>query len=135
VTRVQPIATNGRGFVDEWLSSPWSEAASQTYVSHLADLKRIHTEFNEPIKQDDRTFVQWTHGPVVACKIQGQYQVAMKLDRETMVPSKLGGDEQPLPAKYFLIQHVENGYQMLSASAAKSPECGGADLIRSGTSQ
>src|SRR5580658_2006492 len=135
VTRVQPIATNGRGFVDEWLSSPWSEAASQTYVSHLADLKRIHTEFNEPIKQDDRTFVQWTHGPVVACKIQGQYQVAMKLDRETMVPGKLGGDEQPLPAKYFLIQHVENGYQMLSASAAKSPECGGADLIRSGTSQ
>jgi hypothetical protein len=135
VTRVQPIATNGRGFVDEWLSSPWNEASQQTAGSGLSDLQRVHTEFNRPVKQDDRSFIQWAHGPVVACKIQGQYQVSMKLDRETMVPGKPGGDEQPLPAKYFLIQHVEDGYQMLSASAAKSPQCGGTDLMQPDASQ
>ncbi|HET6207612.1 MAG TPA: hypothetical protein VFD98_12440, partial [Terracidiphilus sp.] len=42
IERVQPIANNGRDFVDEWLQSPWNDSARWSKVANLAQLEQAH---------------------------------------------------------------------------------------------
>ena len=48
VVRVQPIAANARGFVEEWLEMPWVEAQAQTAPEASEALRPVYEEFHPP---------------------------------------------------------------------------------------
>jgi len=73
VHRIEPIATNARGFVEEWLYSPWSESRDFSETSNAAALKEVHDQFNLP--SSDSQYVSHSYGPVRACADPGIFQV------------------------------------------------------------
>ena len=73
VRRIEPIATNARGFVEEWLYSPWSESRDFSETSNAAALKEVHDQFNLP--SSDSQYVSHSYGPVRACADPGIFQV------------------------------------------------------------
>jgi hypothetical protein len=122
--RVQPIALNGRDFVDEWLKSPWSDAQAWIAPSASAVLKPIHEKINtleDPNTKDPPSF---TYGPVRTCTdSKAHFQVG--LDEEWFE------NQQTRPDKptYFEIQTGINSFTMLSASAQPDPHCTGPDIM------
>ena len=116
VMRVGPIAINARGFVEEWLASPWAEASDLSDGYGSAALMKVHAEFNPA---GDGPWADYTYGPVRACGSGGVFQVEMD--------SNLDG--KPLPGRYFHMREVKDGYLMLSAPATPDPACAGADLM------
>jgi hypothetical protein len=129
VERIEPIALNARGFVEEWLSMPWSEAAAQTIDPTSPSLQAVHNAFENNRASTGNTFVQTSYGPVLACKPLREFQVQLKAERETMVPNKPGGDSAPMPSTFYQVRDTGNGYKLLSASAAADPHCTGPNLM------
>ncbi|HEY4355340.1 MAG TPA: hypothetical protein VGN16_06310 [Acidobacteriaceae bacterium] len=133
VERVEPIAVNGRGFVDEWLESPWEEAVLQTAMSARSKLQIAHTLYaqqeHEKTHAGHETYIEHTNGPVLACAEAKTYQVQMNARRNILVVGKPGGDTQTLPKTFFTIRETGSGYEMVSVSGNPNPRCAGPDLM------
>jgi hypothetical protein len=115
--RVQPIAMNGRDFVDEWLQVEWDEAQRWSDPASLSSLQKGHEKFAALIgpKATDRP--QFTFGPVRGCTDDPKhFQVELKLD--------------PGATNYFQLKLGENSFTMLAAGTQADARCKGADLMR-----
>ncbi len=123
--RVQPIAMNGRDFVDEWLQSTWTDASRWSAASRLAQLKRAHAPF---AARDDSNDMEWpsaSFGAVRGCDDDGaHYQVAADLDWI----DKNGNSRDGGPIN-FQIEQGKNSFTMLSASSQPDPHCTGPDIM------
>jgi hypothetical protein len=129
VTRLEPIATNGRGFVEEWLSMPWPEAKDQSLPTNTEPLQRIHHLYEASDPKDSNTYTSWTAGPVRSCSTAGHFQVAFDSQLNKIVPAKPGGDQDPPVHYYFQIKQIANGYEMEAVSRTPDPTCHGPDLM------
>ena len=54
VQRVQPVALDARDFADEWIVSPWSEAAD--WSAHSSRLRRVHARLAHMAEHFELTF-------------------------------------------------------------------------------
>jgi len=115
--RVQPIAMNGREFVNAWLQLSWSDAARFSAAANLPALKERHDAVNAHIKsQTGESGADFAFGPVLACS-----------DDPHHFQVQNGGDDAP--ATYYQIQSGDNAFAMLAAAAKPNPQCRGADLM------
>lgn len=128
VTRIKPIASNARGFVEEWLSAPWNESQLFTSADAADELKGIYDQFHRLDKVENE-FISSTYGPVRACAAAGVFQVQINSTLEKTVPGKPGGESTPLPSRYFHVRDIQNGYLMLSAPDQPDPNCKGPNLM------
>jgi hypothetical protein len=129
VRRVGPIASNARGFVEEWLSAPWSESRDLSVAETATMLQKAHDQFDPRLKPTDNQFVSHSYGPVRACTAPGIFQVQINSTLEKIVPGKPGGESEPLVSHYFHVREVKEGYLMLSAPTEPDPTCSGANLM------
>ncbi|RQS02565.1 hypothetical protein DIE07_34100 [Burkholderia sp. Bp9002] len=118
VHRVQPVAANGRDFVDEWLKTDdalareWSEP-----VATAATLK-ARQAFTAQTKAPDTGFA---YGPVRGCAdSKDRYQVELDLT---------GKNGETVTKRYALIRQERNGFTMLGLRDAAEPACRGANLM------
>lgn len=128
VHRIQPIATNPRGFVEEWLSAPWSESQSFSAGEARRALQPVHEQLAMRSSSDTK-FINYSYGPVTACKIPGDIQVQINSTLEINVPGKPNGESRQLPSHYFQVRKVADGYLMISARTEPDPACTGANLM------
>ena len=113
--RIQPIALNGRDFVDEWLQSDWNDAVRWNAPQNVGNLNAEHSRI-EKIRKSESNSVLFTYGPVRACSDSSKhFQVEL--------------DQDPGSPIYYQISETGNGYSMLSASGTPSPTCKSADLM------
>lgn len=131
VHRVEPMGLNARGFVEEWLTAPWSESETFAATPSGQSLREAHDSFDPKFPESDNKFVSHSFGPVRACTEAGVSQIQMNSILVKMVPGKPGGDSTPLPSLYFHVREVKGGYLMLSAPTAPDPTCSGPDLMPS----
>jgi hypothetical protein len=123
--RVQPIAINGRDFVDEWLQSPWTDAARWSAAVRSAELKQVHEKIAALTDPNAKERPLLTFGPVRGCTdAKPHYQV--ELDEE-WVEDK--GNSRPDSPTYFQIEEGKNSFTMLSAAASADPQCIGPDIM------
>ncbi|MGA2571499.1 MAG: hypothetical protein ABSF23_13350 [Terracidiphilus sp.] len=126
LVRVQPIANNGRDFVDEWLESQWDDASRWSAAAGLAELKQVHEKIaalHDAIPPADSPL--FTFGPVRGCSdAKAHYQV--ELD-EDWVDDK--GNSRPGSPTFFQIEEGQNSFTMLSAAANADPHCAGPDIM------
>ncbi len=132
VTRLEPIATNARGFVEEWLSMPWQEAVGQSAPEAVRDLRVAHALYERSYPKGKNEYTSWTAGPVLACSTKGLYQVAFETELQVADSGKPNANRDGPVRHYFHIQQVENGYRMESASGKADPSCGGPDMMQAG---
>jgi hypothetical protein len=126
VVRVQPIALNGRDFVDEWLQSPWDESKGWSAPSELIELESAQRKI-EKLRNSDPNAKEWpslTYGPVRSCSDSpSHFQV--DLDLEWLVNQQT----RPDSPTFFQIQEGKNSFTMLSASGKPDPHCTGPDIM------
>jgi hypothetical protein len=132
VHRIEPIATNARGFVEEWLSAPWNESLAFLAQDAAPALRLVHDQFAHPDKPDTE-FVMHSYGPVRACSTPEVFQVQINSKLDKIVPGKPGGESKSLPAYYFHVREIRDGYLMISASMEPDPACGGPNLMPAGS--
>jgi hypothetical protein len=123
VIRIQPIANNGRDFVDVWLESPWADAERWSAPSELARLEATHKKIevlNDPTKIQAWDF---TYGPIRTCSDSSSH-FQVELDQRWP-------DQPKTPNKptFFQIQEGKNSFTMLSASEKPDPHCTGHDIM------
>jgi hypothetical protein len=128
VTRLEPIATNARYFVDEWLTMPWDEARAQDMADAPSVLEQVHA-FSHRDDASNDSFVQWQNGPVRACLVKGAFQVQMDVSETLHTNDKAGGATHALPTEYFQLREGNGGYVMMGVLTKPNPACGGADLM------
>jgi len=129
LTRIEPIAANARGFVEEWLEMPWEEALEQSDSTQATSLQTIHKLYEESYKGNSNDYTNWQSGPVQACSAKDRFQVTMTTQNNKIVPGKPGGESTPGPTYYFQLQQ-DNGYRLLSITTKPNPACTGPDLMR-----
>jgi hypothetical protein len=115
LSRIAPISTTGRGFVEEWLEMPWDEAIGQTAPEAVGKMQRVHSGLAR-LDRDATTSVNYTYGPVRACTVKGKYEVEMDADR--------GGPE------FFTIKDQPVGYLMVDYGTTHDEHCNGPDLTK-----
>jgi hypothetical protein len=115
--RVQPIALNGKDFVDEWLQSDWSDAIHWSATTHLGDLQNVHAEVAKRIAPKSGDDAVLSYGPVRACSGDPKH-FQVEFDRDPGKPT------------YFQIEQGENSFTMLDASPTPNSHCKGADLMQ-----
>jgi len=115
VVRVAPIATNGRGFVEEWLTMPWDEAKAQTSPNEIEGMKVVHERLAKSDK-DVKTYVSYKYGPVRACSVKGRYEVEMEAD--------------PGGKQFYAIEEGQSGYMMVNFGTTQDERCSGPDLMK-----
>jgi hypothetical protein len=125
VHRIQPIASNARGFVEEWLSAPWAEAQGFLAQGAAPELQQVHHLF-EPSVKHDAEFASYEYGPVRSCDAPKTFQVQMNLTLERFGPSN---ESQPLPTRYFHVRETGSGHLMVSAPTEPDPTCAGPNLM------
>ena len=97
--RVQPIALNGRDFVDEWLQSPWSDSKNWSATTGLPQLEAVHPKFEFLEDPKTKDWPSFTYGPVRTCSdSKAHFQV--ELDEEWFENQKTRPDKPT----YFQIQ-------------------------------
>ena len=128
VERIQPVALNTRGFVEEWLSAPWPEAAAFTADPNNAFIQSIHHSLEQQQVETGNTLTKPAYGPVLACTASREFQIEMKATRETIVPNK-PSTSVPLPSTFYRLRDIGNGYTLLSISHQSDPQCNGANLM------
>jgi hypothetical protein len=114
--RVQPIAMNGRDFVDEWLLSDWSDAIRWTASAHLTNLQNVHAGVAKRHAHESAVHTLFSYGPVRRCTGDSKH-FQVEFDRD------------PGATTYFQIEEGENSFTMLDASSVPDPRCKGADLM------
>jgi hypothetical protein len=113
VRRVQPIAVDGRGFVDAWLQAPWSEAKDWSLPEGLAGFEKAHEAFARSRKDGNVTY---SYGPVRSCLMKGQYEVEI--------------DADPGGPQFYAIREAQNGYTMVNFGTTQDERCSGPDLMK-----
>ena len=129
VRRVGPMGLNARGFVHEWLASPWEESQNLTVAEAQAELHKVHDGFDPPRKADGSEYYSNRYGPVRACSGSGVFQVEIDSTLEIIAPGKSDGESKPLPSRYFHVREGKDGYVMVSAPTVPDPACMGPDLM------
>jgi hypothetical protein len=122
--RIQPIALNGRDFVDEWLQSPWSDAWKWSAPSASAKLEAIHKKIETLEDPNAKDRPNLTYGPVRTCS-DSKAHFQIELDEEWFE------NQQTRPDKptFFQIQEGKNSFTMLSASGQPNSHCTGPDIM------
>ncbi|GAC1632006.1 MAG: hypothetical protein NVS9B14_04670 [Candidatus Acidiferrum sp.] len=115
--RTQPIAMNGRDFVDEWLASDWNDAKRWASSGHREPLHVIPEEMESTWKSTSLTRPLYHFGPVLVCS-QASKQFQVELDRDPGSPS------------YFRIEQGQNSFTMISVNKHADPACKGPDLMQ-----
>jgi hypothetical protein len=117
VRRVQPVAMNGRDFVDVWLSTDWDDAVDWSATGNIDNLKDEHAlidRLRKPEKVGSAATISF--GAVRGCSDDPKrFQVELDLD--------------PGAPVYFAIREGENSFTMLSASNRPDPHCNSANLV------
>jgi hypothetical protein len=126
VHRIQLIARNARGFVEEWLDAPWSEAQGFLAQEAAPALQQVHDQFDPPVKEHDTEFVRHSYGPVRACNAPKTFQVQINSTLERFGPQN---ESRPLPTRYFQVRETGNGYVMVSAPTEPDSTCTGPNLM------
>lgn len=123
VVRVQPIANNGRDFVDVWLESPWSDSERWSAPPELAQLETTHKKIE--VLNDPRKIHEWdfTYGPVRPCSDSSSH-FQVELDQRWPDQPK-----RPNTPTFFQIQEGKNSFTMLSASDKPDSHCTGHDIM------
>jgi hypothetical protein len=117
VERTQPIAMNGRDFVDEWLQIEWADAAKWCAAGSIESLRRIHAENAKLFDPKASSWPELTYGSVRGCSDDPKhYQVEVQMD--------------PGTPTYFQIRQGENSFTMLSASRTPNSRCKGPDIMK-----
>ncbi len=117
VERVQPVAKNGRDFVDEWLRVHWNEASLWSDPRQQASLKAEHESLVRNTVGEQRVFGLITYGAVKACGDRtARFQVEVSAESKGTI--------------FFQIEQKPNAFLMLSASKVANPQCKGADLVK-----
>lgn len=129
VTRLEPVAAHARGFVDEWLSMPFTEALDQSDSSQTDVLRSVHKQYETSHAESSDEYTSWHSGPMQACSAKGRFQVEMDTEHNRMVPGKPGGETTPGPTYYFQLQQ-DNGYRLLAITKKPDPTCTGPDLMQ-----
>ncbi|WP_448678784.1 hypothetical protein [Pseudomonas nicosulfuronedens] len=117
--RIQPAASNGRGFVDEWLrvdtdlARAWADpAAADTALTAREELLELNK----------RSGVTLAYTAVRGCKADPtRFQVDIELDS----PQPLAEGNQ----RYVGIRQQANGFTLLGLSRTPDPACNGRDLM------
>lgn len=104
VRRIQPAAFNPRDFADEWVESPWSEAAS--WSAPDAAISEAHRQLHNPLPNG-----QYPLGPIHRCS-NGLHQVMV-------------GEGQVV---WYLFVQGNGPFRMVRAARASPHSCGGPDL-------
>jgi hypothetical protein len=112
--RVQPVATNGRDFVDEWLQADWKETKNWSAPDNLKLLEDAHYSFQEFRKNPGSNFENY--GPLTRCS-------------ETPDTFQVEIDEYAGPKMFFGIRQGQNSFTLLSESSTPDPKCTGGDLM------
>ncbi len=117
-SRVPPLATTPRDFVDQWLQQPWSDALRWSMPKNLAELERIHRiPAALQVADEENETTDWSYGPVLACRDPGRTQVELdSVFRE-------GTSETQSAPLYFQLTGREGDYRMSAASAHPDPQC------------
>ncbi|MBB4864303.1 hypothetical protein HNP46_003167 [Pseudomonas nitritireducens] len=117
--RIQPAASNGRGFVDEWLrvdadlARAWADPAS-------ADASLAARE--ELLGLNKRSGVTLAYTAVRGCKADpARFQVDIELDS----PQPLAEGNQ----RFVSIRQQSNGFTLLGLGRSADPACNGPDLM------
>jgi hypothetical protein len=117
--RIQPAASNGRGFVDEWLrvdpplARAWADPAG-------ADATLAARE--ELLGLNKRSGVTLAYAAVRGCKADpARFQVDIELDS----PEPLAEGNQ----RFVSIRQEANGFTLLGLSRSADPACSGPDLM------
>ena len=118
MTRLAPIAVNGRGFVEEWLEMLWSEAAMQTASESRARMQTFHARYEQEERSAD-AYVSRTYGPVTACIPPKEFQVEMNVEAS-------GGRELP---EFFRIRERGNRYELRDEIGTGDARCKGRNLL------
>jgi hypothetical protein len=114
VRRVQPVAVNGKDFVDVWLKSDWTEASEWSAKDKVANLKKDHARFEGSQKAAGGSM--FSFGAVRSCaKDPTRFQVEL--------------DEDSGDSIYYQIREGHDSFTMLSASTRSDPGCASADLM------
>jgi hypothetical protein len=115
VRRVQPIAVNGRDFVDVWLQSKWTEASEWSSNENLDALKNEHLKF-EAQRSSIKGSPISSFGAVRSCSDKpNTYQVEV--------------DQEPGGPTYYEIREGQNSFTMLWASVQPNLHCDSGDLM------
>jgi len=134
VERIQPIADNGRDFVDEWLQTPWDEAKIWAAPEGLPTLEPIHKKIEALHDPAVKEFPEFEFGPVRLCTDSPSHlQVELRQAPSGQPKSRHA------PPTYFQIEQVqfaqgqiekaESTFTLLSASTLSNPRCTGPDII------
>ncbi|RQS59537.1 hypothetical protein [Burkholderia sp. Bp8986] len=118
VQRVQPVALNGRDFVDEWLNVDDALAREWSEPAAAAVALKARQAFNAESKAPD---VGFEYGPVRGCS-DGKDRFQVELDLT-------GKDGNTVARRYALIRQESNGFTMLGLRNAAAPACHGANLM------
>ncbi|WGY67919.1 hypothetical protein KEC55_13835 [Burkholderia cepacia] len=118
VQRVQPVAVNGRDFVDEWLNVNDAQAREWSEPVAAAAALKGRQAFDKARKAPDTGFA---YGPVRGCSdSKDRFQVELDLT---------GNSGETVARHYALIRQERNGFTLLGLSNAAEPACRGANLM------
>lgn len=112
--RMQPVAPDPQGFVDEWLQSAWKDAEAWSDPAARARLSAVHAELAPDWKADrPRTY---SYGQTRAC----MGDTAM-----VQVPLTLGEVQSTAPSQWYFRVRAGSGnrYTLLSVSPVSDPRC------------
>jgi len=123
MTRVQPLANNGRDFVDEWLQSPWNEASRWSDAESLDLLKAEHDLVSKRYSSQDAPLQDF--GPVRGCTDSPSH---FQVEFDTKWLDEKGKAIRAEEA-YFQIAEGKNSFTMLSASNTPDAHCTGRDIM------
>jgi hypothetical protein len=122
--RVQPIAMNGRDFVDEWLQVPWSDAQRWSAKESIEALRQAHGTIGSWNDPNSKELPLLTYGPVRGCSDSPlHFQVELAEDWSQNKPPR------PNSNLYFQIEEGRNSFTMLSASSSPDSRCTGRDIM------
>jgi hypothetical protein len=114
--RVQPVALNGRDFVDVWIESSWAEAADWSSADNLDSLKVEHERIEKLNRETGESSPAFSFGAVRSCS-QDPNIFQVELDQDPGAPT------------YFQIRQRQNSFTMLSASEQSDSHCKSGNLI------
>jgi hypothetical protein len=117
IDRIQPIAMNGRDFVDEWLQVKWSDAERWASAEHGAELRALHARIKYQMRPGAHDWPKFTFGAVRACRNGARH-------------FQVEASEHPGGPLYFQILRGNNSFTMLSASTQSNPLCKGGDVMQ-----
>ena len=109
LSRVQPIAMDGMGFVDEWFQSPWDQAQQWAEPIHRQTLRSWHEKTRQQIKAAQGDF---NYGPLRSCG-DSFYEAELNTDKGWR--------------SFIKLQQLRNGFLVVSVSTAQT--CSGKSVL------